>query len=191
MADETALNIEIRLGMEAAGKIVRVTEMIQSDFAHARHQPHVKHYIDAVGHLDADFAETRSRRPHEKRNDVKRPPAHRAGEDLAELVVGLRRRHPVIVGTGLFLLVGTNESQILRARHIVLRAAVQVTTWHFLLIERQQIAALHGDLGQLFSFFFRTIAPIDALGLAHRRHAINPILNMRICRHRSCYITHG
>ena len=68
---------------------------------------------------------------------------------------------------------------------------MQVTAWRFFLIEWQQIAALHRDLGQQLFFFFRTVAPVDAIGLTHRRNAFNPILNMRIRRNRSCYITHG
>ena len=54
--------------------------MIEGDFAHARHDAHVEHDIDAVGDLNADFAEGRARGPHEKRDHVHRAAAHGAGE---------------------------------------------------------------------------------------------------------------
>ncbi len=47
--------------MQAAGEVVGVAEVIERDFAHARHDAHVQHDVHAVGDLDADFAETRTR----------------------------------------------------------------------------------------------------------------------------------
>ena len=58
VADESPLHIEIGFGMKAAGKIVGVAEVIERDFAHARHQAHVEHDIHAIGDLNADFAES-------------------------------------------------------------------------------------------------------------------------------------
>ena len=46
---------------------------------------------------------------------------------FAKLIIGFRRRHPIIVGARLFLLIGANKSQIFRPRHIVERAAMQIT----------------------------------------------------------------
>ena len=68
---------------------------------------------------------------------------------------------------------------------------MQITTRQFLLIERDQIAALNGDLGQPFAFVLRTIAPKNFVRLAHRRHVFDPFLDMGIGGYRSCYITHG
>ena len=71
---------------------------------------------------------------------------------FAKLVVRFGRRHPIIIGTCLFLLVGTDKGQIFGARHVVERAAVQITAGQFFLIELQQIAGLHGDFGLAVPF---------------------------------------
>ena len=128
MTNKAPLDVEIGFGMKAAGKVVGVAEMIESDLAHARHQAHVEHDIDAVRDLDADLAEARTRGPHEKRNHVERPAAHRAGINFRKLIVRLGWRHPIIVGARFLLLIGANESKIFGARHVVERAAMQITT---------------------------------------------------------------
>ena len=45
--------------MKATGEIIRVAEMIERNFAHARHQAHIEHDVNAIGDLNADFAESR------------------------------------------------------------------------------------------------------------------------------------
>jgi hypothetical protein len=93
--------------------------------------------------LNADFAERRTRRPHEERNHVQRPFMHGAGKYLRQAIIGFRRRHPIIVGTRLFLLLGANKSQILGARHIVERAAVQITARQLFFVQGHEIAGFY------------------------------------------------
>ena len=60
MTNEAALDVEVGLGMQTTCKIVGIAQMIERDLAHARHDAHVEHDIDAVGYLNADFAERRA-----------------------------------------------------------------------------------------------------------------------------------
>ena len=141
--------------METARKIVGIPQVIERDVAHARHDAHVEDDIDAVGDLNADFAEGRAMRAHEERDHIHRAAAHGAAKDFAELVVGLRRRHPIIVGSGVVLVLGADKGKMLRARHVVGRAAVQITAGQSLLVQRYQIAALDGDPGKTLFFLLR------------------------------------
>ena len=77
--------------------------MLESDFAHARHDAHVQHHVDAIRELHPDLTECGTFRPHEKRNDIHRSAAHCAVKNLGEPVVRLSRRHPVVVGPGFLL----------------------------------------------------------------------------------------
>jgi hypothetical protein len=82
MANEASLDIEVGLGMKAAGEVIGVAQMFEGHLAHARHHTHVEHDVYAVGHLNTDFAERRTGGTHEKRDDVQGAPLHGAGKNL-------------------------------------------------------------------------------------------------------------
>ena len=68
--------LEIAERVQAAREVVGRAEMIERDLPDARHDPHAEHDVPAVGDLDADLREARSRRAHQERDDVHRPPLH-------------------------------------------------------------------------------------------------------------------
>src|SRR5262245_2455664 len=102
MTDEATCDVEIGFRMQTTGKVVVIAEMLESDLAHARHNAHVEHYVDTIGHLNPYFTERRAPSTHEKRNDIQCAAAHGAGIDFRELVIRFGGRHPIIVGSGLF-----------------------------------------------------------------------------------------
>ena len=67
---------------------------------------------------------------------------------------------------------------------------MQITTREFLLIERDQIATVHRDLGETFFFILRAVAPKNFIRLAHGGNVFDPFLNMSICGYRTCRGAH-
>ena len=53
-------------------------ELVESDLAHAGHDPHVRNDVRRVGDLDADLGDVRSRRAHDERHDIHRAAFHGA-----------------------------------------------------------------------------------------------------------------
>ena len=116
--------LECRQRVKSSG----IAEMIKRDLAHARHDAHVEHDIDAVGHLNPNFAERRAPGAHEKRNDIQRASAHRAGINFRQLVVGFGGGHPVVVRACIFLPLRADEGQVLGACDIIEGTAMQIAT---------------------------------------------------------------
>ena len=139
MDDEAAVGTEVAEGVQAAREVVRIARWSSATLPDARHDAHVQDDVLAVGDLDADFGEPRSRRAHQERNHVHRPALHGALEERGQLRARLVRRHPVVVGAGVFLRVRADERQMFGARDVVRRAAVQVASRHLLLIELDQL----------------------------------------------------
>jgi hypothetical protein len=59
------------------------------------------------------------------------------------------------------------------------------------LIQSNEIAGLERDGSQIVLLFFRSIAPINIIRLAHGSHVLYPLLNMRIARDPTCRGAHG
>ncbi len=91
MHDEPAIGAEVAERVEAPREVVRVAERVERDLADARHDPHVQDHVAAVGDLDADFREPRSRRAHQKRHHEQGAALHRAVEERRQLRARLRR----------------------------------------------------------------------------------------------------
>ena len=113
--DVAALGREVAGGVQPGHELVAARELVQRDLAHARHHPHVGDDVRAVGDLDADLAERRSRRPHHVGHDVHRPALHHAFEERAHAPARLVRRHPVVGRPGVFLAAAGDEGQVLGA----------------------------------------------------------------------------
>jgi hypothetical protein len=64
--------------VQAAVEVVAVAEHVERLVAHARHDAHVEHDVDAVGELDADLRHRRADRAHDVGDHV-----HRAADFIA------------------------------------------------------------------------------------------------------------
>ena len=113
--------------MQPRHKIARIPDALGGHFAHARHDPHVRHHVRAVGHLNAGLADRRIHRPHDVRHHVHGPPAHGPIEQRADLEFRGVRIHPVVRGADVVFIRRANESQVFGAGYIVGTAAVKVT----------------------------------------------------------------
>jgi hypothetical protein len=161
--DEAAIGRQVAERVQAAREVARVAQVVEGDFPHAGHDPHVEHDILAVGDLDADLAEARARYAHEERHDVHRAALHRAAVELGQLLLGFVGRHPVVVGTSLDLLGRADEGQVLGARHVVAGAAVQIAPGHLLLIELDQLTGRDRFARDSGALVLRAITPDDAI----------------------------
>jgi hypothetical protein len=150
--------------------------------AHARHDAHVEHDVDAVGELDADLAEGGVERPHAVRHDVHRAALHRAVEELAELCVRLAGRHPVVGRAGLLFCWRADERQVLDARDVVGIAAAEEAAGATLRIERVQHALRDGLLGEAPALVLAPVAPHDRVGLGQGGHLVDPGEQGRVLR---------
>ena len=166
MANVAPLNVEVRLGMEPAGEVVRTAQVLEGHLAHAGHDPHIERDIDAVGHLDADLAEARARGSHEKGDDVHRPPLHGAGVNFGESIVRFRRSHPVIVRPGSVFFLGANEGEVLCARDVIVVAAMEIATGQLFLIQRDELPGENRCFHEPLTLLIGSVAPDDIVGPA-------------------------
>ncbi len=150
-----------------------------ADLADARHDPHVQDHVAAVGDLDADFREPRSRRAHQKRHHEHRAALHRAVEQRRQLRARLVRRHPVVRRPRVVLVRRADEREVLGARDVVRRAAMQVAAWMGLLVQRDQLAGGEAVGDQPIAFAVRSIAVDDAIRLREGADLFDPARDRR------------
>ena len=132
------LRVNVRLGVETLDKIV--AHLLGHSRAHPGHDAHVQHHIDGVGQLNAVLGKGRSHHAHGIGNDIHGPALHSPGVQLLQLCVHLLGLHPVVGGTGIFLIPAADERAVLHSRHVVDRSAVQVAVRQLLLVELLQLA---------------------------------------------------
>ena len=181
--NQAAVDVEIGLAVQTLGELALGPERIHHLGAHAGHDAHVEHHIDAVGQLDANLGKGRAHRTHGKRHHVHGAALHGTGEVAARLCIGLARAHPVVGWPGVALEAGADVCEVFGARHIVGCGPVEIACWQLLLIELDELTSLEGLGGETFSFLISAVAPIDAVRLAHSGHSVYPFLNMRILDH--------
>ena len=165
VGDVAALWIAIEDRVGSTVELLPNPQMIPGHFSHTRHDPHVQDDIDRICQLDAYFGQRRTGRSHQVRNDKHRSAFHRTCQQPTHLLPHHLRLHPVIRRPRLFFSSRADVGALLHSRHIVRIGVVIVTTRPFFLIERDQHSLLHGLLGQIGFFRFRTIAPKDVLRL--------------------------
>ena len=56
MKDETPIDIQASLTMQASGELTIGAKLVKHWLAHASHDAHVQYDIDAIGQFDADPA---------------------------------------------------------------------------------------------------------------------------------------
>ncbi len=142
--------------------------------SHARHQPHVGDDVGRVGDLHATARDRRIDRAHAIRNHVQRAALHAAIEQRVDFCVRLRRRHPVIVRTGIVLVRGADEGQMLDARNIGRMRAVQPAVRMRLRVQRDQRAIALHLFDECALFGFGAVAPMDSVRLRESRDIVDP-----------------
>jgi len=174
MHDEAALRIEVARGMQPLHEAAVAFDAGKGRLAHAGHDAHVGHYIGAVGDLHAATRERRVDRAHAVGNDIHRAAAHGAGEQRVDLRVGLRGRHPMIVGTGVLFFRRAHESEVFDARHVRGVRTMQVATRMLLAIQREQVPAGQHRLDEFGVLRVGAVAPVDGRGVREPGDVVDP-----------------
>ena len=105
-------------GMQRGHERTVVAEHIQHLAAHARHQLHVDGDVRRIGQLDTDVRDMRTQRTHAERHHVHGAALHAAVEQAAQRGLHFVRRHPVIGGAGVLLLLRADEGAVFNPRHV-------------------------------------------------------------------------
>ena len=173
--DEAALGIEFPDRVQALDEGAVAGDPRERGRTHPRHELHVRRDVGAVRDLHPAARVGRVDRAHAVGNDVHRPPAHGAGEQRVHLAAGGRRRHPVIVGTRVFLIVSTNKSQVLDTGDVRCIRAVQVAARKSRFVELEQVAGGDHQPDQFAEFGLGAVAPVNLVGARVRGDLHDPM----------------
>ena len=149
-------------------------QRVEDGGAHARHDAHVGHDIGAICNLDADLGDWRADWPHAERDHVHCPPGHAAVEQPVERLPHLRRRGPIVGGTGIVFVDGADEGAILDAANVGRMRAGEVAVRTLLRVEPDERSRIDHHLAKPVVFLLRSVHPHDLIRLAQRRHLVNP-----------------
>src|SRR5262249_42739817 len=138
MHDEAAFWAQVTQRMQTLYIVVRGAESIEGGFPHTGHDPHVDDHVWTVGDFHANLAVWRTDRPHDVGHYVESAVFHRPGEERADFLFRFRRRHPVVVGPGVFLVTRTDEGQVFGTSNVTGVAAVKIAARVLSLIQFKQ-----------------------------------------------------
>ena len=175
MGDVAALGIHVEHGVGAAVEIIALAEVLVSDRADARHDAHVEHNHDGVGHLHAHLGERRTRRAHEVGNHIQRAPLHAASQETLELGIHLLGSGPVIGGADFLLARRADKSELLNACDVVRVGASVVAARQLLLVELHEDSILHGEIVEVFFFRLGAIDPENLVGRGQFRRGTDEV----------------
>src|SRR2546430_17007655 len=120
--------------MQAFYVVIGSTESVESGFPHASHDLHVDDYIGTISDFHANLTGGRIGRPHDVGHHIQSAVFHRPGEKSTNLLFGFRRRHPVVVGTGIFLFASADEGEVFSAGDVTGVTAMVITAWILFLV---------------------------------------------------------
>ena len=177
---------------------------VQSALAHAGHDPHRDGDIGAVGDLNTQGADRRAERAHAERDDVHRPAAHAAVEQIAESLTHLDRIGPVVGRAGVGLVLRADEGAALDPGDVArIRGGIEAVGALFG-VQPRQGAGLAQLRGQGLPLGVGAVAPVDPVGLGEGGDILDPRNKTRVFRgglvkaldgfsthHRRSYICRG
>ena len=149
VADVTAFRITIEDRVGPPVKVISRSEMVVRCFPHPRHDPHTEDDIDGVGDFQTHLGQRRSLRPHQIRNDEKRPSLHRPGKHAAQFLPHALGFGPVVRRTRLLLPPGADVGALLDSGHVVWVGVMIVGAGPLLGIQRDQHPLFHCLLRQI------------------------------------------
>ena len=109
----------------------------------------------------------RAERAHRERHDVERAPAHRAGEQLAQLGAHRVGVAPVVGRPGVLAARAADERAVLDARDVARIGARPVGVGPQLVVQAHEGARGDEAGGELLVLLLGAVAPVHALGLEH------------------------
>ncbi len=183
MQNQPAVDVQVSFAVQALGERALRAKRIHNFGAHAGHDAHVEHNIDAVGQLDADLGKGRANRAHGERHDVHGAALHGSGEVATRLAIRLTWTHPVVAWSGVALEAGADVREVFGACDIVGRRPVKIATRQLLLVELHELTGLEGLGGETLSFLVAAVAPVNGVRLAHGGHRVHPFLNVPVLDH--------
>jgi hypothetical protein len=90
--------------------------------------------------------------------------------------VRLGRAHPVIVGSGVFLTLGTDIGEVFDPRYVGGVGPMQIATGIVILAQRNEVAATAHLIDQTLVFGLGSVTPMDIFGLRQLGNLIYPVL---------------
>ena len=173
--DETAVGVEFAGRVQALHEATFTTNALECRPTRAGHQHHVDDNVGAVGDLDATTRIGRIDRAHAIRHHIERATLHATFEERLHLRFRFAGRHPVVVRTGIILVLGADEGEMLDAGNVRRMRAREETVGVVLFVELHEFAARLQLAHELLVFGIRTIAPVDAFGLGELANRSNPV----------------
>ena len=166
--------------MDARHEHAVAAEHVEHRASHARHQPHARRDVGAVGYLDADVGNRAAQRTHRKRHDVHRAPAHAAVEEFVERCAHGVRSDPVIGRSGVFLALAADEGAILDPRDVGRMRPCQIAVRPLGRIELAQCSARHHRRAQALVFLLGPVAPDHPFRARAQRNIADPAQQPRM-----------
>ena len=175
--DEAAVGREVAERVEPRDEVLGAAELLECGLAHARHDPHARDHVRAVGDLDAHLAEGRAERAHHVGHHVERAALHRALEQREHALARLLGRHPVVRGPGVRARAAGDEREVLRARHVRGVAAVEMRAGRALGVKPVERAVRQHPFDEPLVLGGRAVAPDDAVRAERPLHLADPVLD--------------
>src|SRR6056297_1788928 len=175
MHDVAVVRVQIAGGMHAFDEVAVPLDACERGVAHAGHELHVGDHVGAVGDLHAAACVGRVHGSHAVGDDVHRAALHAAVEQAVELRVSLGRVHPVVVGAGIGLAAGADESEVFDPRHVRGVGAVQVAVGVGVLVQFHEIAGLQHLLDEILVLAIAAGTPVDVVRPGQTGHLVDPV----------------
>ena len=157
-----------------------------------RHDPHADDDVGRIGQLDTDLRHRRSDDPHAERQDVHRPAAHGAVEEVLQLPPHLVRVLPVVRRAGGILRERADERALLDPGDIARVGARVVASRPGFLVEPQQGARPQHLFDELVVLFLRAVDPVHARRTGQLLHLLDPSEQVVISSEGNGWVaTHG
>ena len=175
MHDETFFGVQVAGGMQPPDERSFPFNAFQGRCADACHDLHVGHHVGAVGDFDSVSRQRGIDRPHAIRDHVHGSALHAVCKQLVQFRMRFIRVHPVVVRTGVFLVLGADKGQVLHARHVRGVGTVQIAVRMRLLVQLHQRAGVKHLVHHRVELGITAVAPDNPVRLGMRRHFVYPL----------------
>ena len=160
--------------VHAGHEVAVSTQHLVHRAAHAGHDALVDGHIGAIAQFYADVRDVRTQRPHRKGHHIQDASAHATFKQGLQSGAHLGRRHPVVGGAGVLLVLAANIGAVFYARHIAGVGQGQEAVWAFDRIEFGKSPGIDQALAEHLVFLLRAVAPVDGGRFAQSRHFGHP-----------------
>ena len=160
---------------------VRGGDLVQDLGADRGHDAHGGDNVGAVRDLHAKFGILGVKVAHDERDDVHGAAAHGAAEQAAQLLLHLRRSHPVVGEACIAFVLGADEGLLFDAGHIGGVGECREGLGEQLLVQAGQRARGDELVREPGVLFFGAVNPVDPVRLGQFSYLFNPCQQASMC----------